>query len=120
MRGVLAGADPNGGESVNQATIKARVTDLQDRLDRLRPDYDRAKAAHAQGASTRDAAWVKLHALFADFRAGDGGDKAIYLLGRASQVAADADAAGAVIAEHDELRERLRKLEALLPKEAEG
>lgn len=100
---------------MSRATVTSRIADYQDRLDRLRPEYERAKITHAQGVTTRDAAWPKLHALFADFRAGDGGDKAIYLLGRAAQLIADADAAGAVIAEHDELRERIRKLEALLP-----
>jgi len=101
--------------------LTARIRELQDRLERLRPDYERAKVSHAQGGPARDAAWLTLHALFSEFRAGDGGDKAIYLLGRAAQVAEDADAAGSVIAEHDELRERLRKLEALVPaKDADG
>lgn len=105
---------------MTDARLTARIRELQERLERLRPEYERAKLQHAQSGPAREAAWLTLHALLSDFHAGDPGDKAIYLLGRAAQVLADADAAGAVIAEHDELRERMRKLEALLPQKEPG
>lgn len=93
--------------------MKHRLSQLQDECDRLRPLADAARATltHDDSRAKRDAAWGELRTLLASYRAGDSGEAAIYLVGRAQQLVAHADEPGVIIAAYEAAKARLRGFE---------
>ncbi|HWO69601.1 MAG TPA: hypothetical protein VNP94_02450 [Actinomycetota bacterium] len=90
---------------------KRLAEDYRRRLEALRPAYERARAEWGQPGRDNEDVLADLASLLGQFQPGDGGDKAIFLLGQASQVVARVSRRIAVIREYEGLRDRLGRLE---------
>jgi len=91
----------------------ARVKDLDAQLAQRRPEYDRVRAKAHDLAYQRDlqTTLALVSQLLMGYRAGDSGEKAIYVLGRLQGAVAPFETDLDVVREFEVLRERRKRLE---------
>jgi hypothetical protein len=91
---------------------RIRLEDVERKLSEQRAAYERAQAEIASKAWVEEAgkALDELATLMAQFRPGDAGEKAIYLLGQCSQVVRRVRMAEEMVNAYETLREQARKL----------
>lgn len=90
----------------------ARLAELERQIADGREAYERAKtvAASPEAQRTAQSACRAVMLLLQGFKAGDGGDKALYLLGAIGVIVAEAVAPDQTIIKHEALREAARRL----------